>query len=284
MFVSSLYRFQFVPQIPWEGTETERLLSVIEHYFDGIDLMDPLLIRTSDLNKWMDNYVNLYGQMATTVALRDSLLPAAALTAIEKAKTGNPLVYGWMVDYFYKGFESNNIPSGMKVLEPYTNDPNCLTSKRMEIDRRLKGMQTLVTGSKAPNIELEAEEGKVYDLYKSDAGTPYTLLVFWSADCSHCVETVNALFPWSQLQVNKTKLAVVAISLDETETEIKTWQQKTTTLSGWKHIRAKEGVRSKVASDYFVLATPVMILLDSKTKKIVALPETIPQIEALLSK
>jgi len=284
MFVSSLYRFQFVPQIPWEGSETERLLSVIEHYFDGIDLMDPLLIRTSDLNKWMDNYVNLYGQMATTVALRDSLLPAAAHTAIEKAKTGNPLVYGWMVDYFYKGFESNNIPSGMKVLEPYTNDPNCLTSKRMEIDRRLKGMQTLVTGSKAPNIELEAEEGKVYDLYKSDEGTPYTLLVFWSADCSHCVETVNALFPWSQLQVNKTKLAVVAISLDETETEIKTWQQKTTTLSGWKHIRAKEGVRSKVASDYFVLATPVMILLDSKTKKIVALPETIPQIEALLSK
>jgi len=284
MFVSSLYRFQFVPQIPWEGSETERLLSVIEPYFDGIDLMDPLLIRTSDLNKWMDNYVNLYGQMATTVALRDSLLPAAAHTAIEKAKTGNPLVYGWMVDYFYKGFESNNIPSGMKVLEPYTNDPNCLTSKRMEIDRRLKGMQTLVTGSKAPNIELEAEEGKVYDLYKSDAGTPYTLLVFWSADCSHCVETVNALFPWSQLQVNKTKLAVVAISLDETETEIKTWQQKTTTLSGWKHIRAKEGVRSKVASDYFVLATPVMILLDSKTKKIVALPETIPQIEALLSK
>ncbi|MFZ4548998.1 MAG: alkyl hydroperoxide reductase, partial [Bacteroidales bacterium] len=57
MFVSSLYRFQFVPQIPWEGSETERLLSVIEHYFDGIDLMDPLLIRTSDLNKWMDNYV-----------------------------------------------------------------------------------------------------------------------------------------------------------------------------------------------------------------------------------
>ena len=282
LFVSSLYRFQFVPQIPWEGTETERLLSVIAHYFDGIDLTDPLLIRTSDLNKWMDNYVNLYGQMATTVALRDSLLPAAAHAAIEKAKLGNPLVYGWMVDYFYKGFESNNIPSGMKVLEPYTNDPNCLTSKRMEIDRRLKGMQTLVAGSIAPNIDLETEPGKMFDLAKYKPSTPYTLLIFWSADCGHCVETVNALFPWSQLTENKTKIAVVAISLDETETEIKAWQQKTTTLNGWEHLRAKEGVRSKVASDYFVLATPVMILLDSKTKKIVLLPDTLAQIEALI--
>jgi hypothetical protein len=48
-----------------------------------------------------------------------------------------------MVDYFYKGFESNNIPDGTKVLKPYLNDPNCLTSKRMEIERRLKGIETL---------------------------------------------------------------------------------------------------------------------------------------------
>ncbi len=285
LFVSSLYRFQFIPQIPWEGTETERLLSVIDHYFDGIDLKDPLLIKTSDINKWMDNYVNLYGQMATSVALRDSLLPAAAHTAVEKAKLGNPLVYGWMVDYFYKGFESNNIPSGMKALEPYTNDPNCLTSKRMEIERRLKGMQTLVIGSKAPSIDLEdGQAGKHFDLNTFDAGTPLTLLLFWSADCSHCVETVNALFPWSQLPENKKKISVVALSLDETETEIIAWDKKTAALTGWKHLRAKEGVRSKVASDYFVLATPVMILVDSKTKEIVSLPDNFSQIEAFLKK
>ncbi|MFZ4550022.1 MAG: thioredoxin family protein, partial [Bacteroidales bacterium] len=110
----------------------------------------------------------------------------------------------------------------------------------------------------------------------------YTLLLFWSADCSHCVETVNALFPWSQQPENKTKVSVIAISLDETETEIKAWQQKAINLTGWKHLRAKEGVRSKVASDYYVLATPVMILLDSKTKEIVALPETTAQVEAVM--
>ncbi len=43
--------------------------SLINHYFDGIDFNDSLIIKTSDINKWMDNYVNLYGQLSTTVAL-----------------------------------------------------------------------------------------------------------------------------------------------------------------------------------------------------------------------
>ncbi len=107
----------------WEGTERERAISMIDHYFDGADLSDPSVIRTSQLTGWIDTYVNMHGQLATTVALRDSLFPEAARKAIEKSRKGHPEVYGWMVDYFYRGFEVNNIPAGMKVLEPYLNDP-----------------------------------------------------------------------------------------------------------------------------------------------------------------
>lgn len=278
LFVSSLYRYQYVPQIPWEGSETERMKSVIKHYFDGIDLNDSILIRTSDINKWMDSYVNLYGQMATSMALRDSLLPVAATTAIEKAKSGHPLVYGWMVDYFFKGFESNNIPSGTKALEPYMNDPNCPTSKRKEIERRLTGMQTLVKGSKAPDVVLNDKSGNRFTLYEHNPATPFTLLVFWSADCSHCVETVNALYPWCEQTENKQNITVVAVSLDETESEVKAWELKTGQLNGWKHLRAVEGVRSKVANDYYILATPVMVLIDSKTRNIIALPNNVKEL------
>jgi hypothetical protein len=113
--VSRIYGFQYLPETDWEGTEKERMFSVIHHYFDRIDLNDPVITKTSQLIDWMDHYVNLCGQMANSVTLRDSLIPEAALIAIEKARRGSPLVYGWMVDYFYKGFESNNIPDGMKV-------------------------------------------------------------------------------------------------------------------------------------------------------------------------
>jgi len=272
LFVSTLYCFQYVPEIPWKGTETERVTSLIDHYFDGMDFKNPLLIKTSDINKWMDNYVNLYGQLSTTIALRDSLFPLAGKNAIEKARLGHPLVYGWTVDYFYRGFEANNIPAGMKILEPYLNDPNCLTSKRQEIARRLKGMETLVVGSKAPDIILKDSEGGLFELYKTDIQTRYLLLYFWSADCSHCVETADKLYPWQQQTEMQQKIKVVAISLDETDTEVKAWEKKIPALKGWKHLRAEGGINSKVASDYFVLATPVMVLLDAKTKAIVAMP------------
>ncbi len=277
LFVSSLYSFQYVPEIPWKGTEIDRMESLITHYFDGMDFNNPLIIRTSDLNKWMDNYVNLYGGLSTTVALRDSLFPLAGKTAIEKAKIGHPLVYGWMVDYFYRGYETSGIDAGMKILEPYLNDPNCLTTKRQEITKRLEGMKTLVAGSKAPNIVLKDNEDNLFVLDEFETQSNYILILFWSADCSHCVEMADKLYPWQQSEMQQ-KMMVVAISLDETETEIVAWEQKIEKLKGWKHMRAVEGINSKVANDYYILATPVMVLLDAKTKEIVAVPNTLNEL------
>jgi thioredoxin-related protein len=282
LFVSNLYGFQHVVQIPWQGSETDRIYSLINHYFDGIDFNDSLIIKTSDINKWMDNYVNLYGQLSTTTALRDSLFPLAGKTAIEKAKQGHPLVYGWMVDYFYRGYEANGIDAGMKILEPYLDDPNCLTSKRQEIARRLKGIETLVKGSKAPDIAMKDSEGNLFELNKLETQCKYVLILFWSADCEHCAEILGKLYPWQQQPDVNQKITVVAISLDETETEIKAWDQKIPEFKGWKHLRADEGVRSKVASDYYILATPVMVLIDAKTREIVAMPGTVEELKLLV--
>ena len=83
----------------------------------------------------------------------------------------------------------------------------------------------------------------------------------------------------AQIAENKQQISVVAVSVDETDTEVKAWDQKIKELSGWKHLGASEGIRSKVASDYFVLATPVMILIDAKTKEIVSLPASINELQ-----
>ena len=70
--------------------------------------------------------------------------------------------------------------------------------------------------------------------------------------------------------------------MDETESEILKWQQKIRELKGWTQIRAEDGLRSKVANDYYILGIPVMVLIDSKTKEIVSLPEDAGQLENLL--
>jgi hypothetical protein len=283
-FVSNLYVFHYVPKIPWEGNETDRLNSMIDHYFDGTDFKDSLMTKTSDMNRWMDGYVNLYGQQVTSVALRDSLFPLAGKTAIEKAKLGHPRVYGWMVDYFYRGFETNGIDAGIAILAPYMDDPNCLTSKRQEILRRLEGIETLLPGTKAPDITMTDPNGGQFNLYDYGTYCDYILIFFWSADCEHCEQMTSVLYPWQQQENISKKLMVLAVSLDETDTELAAWQQKMIQFSGWKHLNAPEGVRSKVASDYYILATPVMILLDAKTKEIVAMPGTLEELKQVVGR
>ena len=68
-----------------------------------------------------------------------------------------------MVDYFYKGYEANGLDAGMKILTPYLDDPNCLTTKRIEINRRLKGIEKLVAGNKASDIDIKDKDGAVFD-------------------------------------------------------------------------------------------------------------------------
>lgn len=278
LFVSSIYRFHYLPAVSFSGSEQDRLLNLIAGYFEGLDFNDPLIIRSAQMNEWMNAFVNLHGQMATSVALRDSLIPAAAYKAIEKAKTGHPQVYGWMVDYFYRGFESNNMPQGMKVLQPYLDDPACLTSKRMEIERRLKGMETLVPGIKAPDFTLSDDAGKEFTFSKYRPVAKNLLIIFWSADCAHCMEEINQLYPWQQQAGISDKLEVIAISLDESATEVAAWERKIKELKGWKHLRAKEGINSQIANDYYILATPVMVLINGSTGEITALPPNHQQI------
>ena len=44
----------------------------------------------------------------------------------------------------------------------------------------------------------------------------------------------------------------------------------------------EENLRSKVANDYYILGIPVIVLVNAKTKEIIALPETIRQLNRLI--
>ncbi|MDI6033756.1 redoxin domain-containing protein [Flavobacterium sp. LB2P84] len=278
-FVSNGFVFQHIPPMVWKGSEPDRVNGVIEHYFDGMDFKNPLIIKTTDIKEWINKYVNIYGAMSTTVALRDSLFTLAGKRAIEKARLGHPLVYGWMVDYFYNGFETFNISVGIKMLEPYLNDPLCLTNKRKAIAQRLKGMETLVVGSVAPDFSWKLNSGKMIAFHHYKTEAKYKLVLFWSADCHHCKALMEKLYPWYQEPSNRELMDVFAISLDETETEILAWEKEKTQLTNFKHKRAEQGIRSPEANAYFVLSTPTMILVDSKTNTIVALPDTVTALQ-----
>ena len=274
-FVSHLFSFQHVSSVAWVGDQKARIESMTEHFFDGIDFRDPLLVKTMDMRKWIDSYVNIYGARATTIHLRDSLFTLAGKRAIEKAKQGHPIVYGWMVDYFYRGFESFDIKQGMKMLETYIADPNCLTKKKMEIQKRLDGMKNMMIGSIAPDFKIEHESGDITQFLEYYTESKYKLVLFWSADCYHCKEEVEKLNSWFRSLKDKSIIDIFAISLDESETEIAAWKKVKTKYKGWNHIRARGGINSPVASSYYILSVPVMVLVNTSTNEIVDFPKSI---------
>ncbi len=272
-FVSHFFVLQYITYVDWKAKEEERVKSVIDNYFEGMDFKDPLLTKTSELNEWVNSYVNLYGTLATTLELRDSLFTLAGQRAIEEAKKGDPLLYGWMVDYFYNGYESFNIQSGFQMLQPYLNDPRCLTKRRQAIETRLEGMQNIVIGSIAPDFDINYITGRTVQFHHYEGKAPYKLVLFWSAECGHCLDLVDKLYPWYRL--NKEKIDVFALSLDQTETEIPAWEKAKANLLDWTHKLTVGGVNSPEANAYYILSTPVMILVDAATNEIVAFPENI---------
>ena len=131
LYASRLFQFQYIPEIAWGGSEKERMEQILKNYFEGIDFSDPLIIRSRELFKFMDVYMGLYGMQVKTEKERDALFTQAGSIACEKASKGDPQVYGWMVDYFYSGYETYNIKKGMEMLQQHINNPNCLTSKKL---------------------------------------------------------------------------------------------------------------------------------------------------------
>ena len=278
LFVSHTFQFQHVPELAFKGSEADKMQSVLKHYFDGIDFTDTLVLRTTNLKEWMNGYVNIYGAMSKTEALRDSLFALAGKNAIEKARTGNPKVYGWMVDYFYAGYESYGIKKGMAMLQPYIDDPDCLTSKKQQIIKRLESMTRLVAGTMAPDFSMNNIDGTIFNFHAFKEKTKYKLLLFWSADCSHCQQLVSELSPWYNETGNREKLDIVAVNVDETAAEVKKWESAITDLKGWNHLRAKGGINASVANDYAILSTPVMFLVESETNIIKAIPDNLEQL------
>lgn len=284
LFAGSSFVFHGIPAIQWKGSDTERKQSLLQNYFETIDFNDTMLLHTSGLQKWMDSYVNLHMELMANAGQRDSLLVLAGNHAIEEAKKAHPKMYGWMVDYFFNGYESFNLEAGMIMLAPYLNDPRCLTKKRLAIQKRLEGIKSLVPGTLAPDFSFSNTNGAPVSFREFSTTAKFKLVLFWSADCEHCMEMVDKLYPWQQNEDIKPLIEVFAISLDESQTEIPKWELAKQRLGNWRHILAIGGVNSMEANKYFVLSTPVMVLVDSKTNEIIGIPDSFNKLVKLVKK
>lgn len=280
LYVSHFFQFQKVPASNWDVAPDHRIAEQASHYFDEVDLNDVLILKTQAFDNFIANYMRLFGERATTLELRDELFTEAGRIACEKASQGHPTVYGWMVDYYYQGYESYDITAGIKMLEQHIQNPNCLTSKKQEIVRRLEGMQVLVEGSVAPAFDAEMSNGmKVHFAGISD-DKDYGLLIFYDSTCGHCKELLRDLKTWYGKSENRVWFDVISIAVDDDRSQWRQYHTKENPL--WTDIWTPGGINSQACKDYYILSSPVMFIVD-KEQKILATPTSVEEINRFLN-
>ena len=101
----------------------------------------------------------------------------------------------------------------------------------------------------------------------SSIKSDYTLIVFWSTYCNHCMQSLPLLK--RIYDAGRGNFEVLAVSFD---TDRAAWQKFIQDNNlGWLNYSDLLGWESKIAHDYDVQGTPTYFLLD-KNKKIIAKP------------
>ncbi|HPW67367.1 MAG TPA: thioredoxin family protein [Salinivirgaceae bacterium] len=274
LFVSHTFVLQEISEIDFTLDEKARKNAMLENYIKIIDFKDTLITRSFDYRKWLDNYVNMHFDRSYTATQTDSALISAGKKLIERAKTGDPVVCGKMLDYFFDGYESMGMESGIQMLAEHLENPKCPATKKDAIIKRIEGISHLKIGTIAPDFDITDTENSALNFHSFGESKPYKLLMIWSADCEHCQEVTKQLYMFYTNSPFSSKFDVLAVSIDETETEIPIWENNIKNLSKWTHALSKGGLLSQVAKIYYVVSTPVMIIVDTKSNKIVGLPKT----------
>jgi len=280
LYVANLFQFQYIPGMDWQAESGDIPNKMLENYFEGIDLNNSLIIATREMSMFMNNYMGLYGIQAKTEEARNQLFTTAGRIACEKASKGHPKVYGWMVDYFYNGYETFGIKDGMLMLKEHADNPACPAKKKQNIIESVEGMTRLSLGSVSPDFTMTDSRGEDFKFHNWKPASAYKLIIFSLTDCSPCKRLIKDIATWYNEPNNKDKLDVVIIDMVDSEEEAKSaWQAQIPFLPiEWKRIYAIGALDSLVAKQYAVLSAPAMFLIKSKDNTICSMPYDLEQL------
>ena len=124
---------------------------------------------------------------------------------------------------------------------------------------RAEKWENLLIGKTVPNLACPDQKGDWHDLYGLDK--KYKILVFWSADCGHCVKEVPKFHEFYKKFKDKYDLEVMAVN---TESDTAHWQ-KFIAEKNLDWINLNGLVANFDWREYFdIVKTPVVYILDRR--------------------
>ncbi|MBP9990865.1 MAG: DUF5106 domain-containing protein [Bacteroidales bacterium] len=261
-----------VPLVNEQGdslSQKQRFDYFMEHYFDSMDLGDPVFLRTpkSVFHRKITEYLDKYLKGAPPEVITpyiDSMIARAR----PAEKTFHWLIHFITEKYLQSGVMGYDAIYVHMVKRYYETGESTLSSPSFVDEQvvRANKWEKLLIGKVAPELILYDTLGIAHSLH----GLPnkYTLLVFWSPTCGHCKTMVPALYKKYLEYKDKYDIAGFAILSEPDEPTTPLWK-KFIRDHNFDWINLDGGVANIDWHDvYDVITTPQIFLLD-KDKKII---------------
>ncbi len=266
------------PNRDFEIQKKEYLFSKA-HYWDNTNFQDSTLIRTPIFKSKLDEFFN------TRVLMIPDSVYKESVNIIEKSR-GCKAMFRYLVSYCFNYALSNKY-MGMDAAFVYlakkyylTGEADWVDKKTLEnIEREVILTQYNLIGLKAQELKLPTMDGDWVSLYETEA--PFTLLLFWEADCGHCKKQVPQVKTGLLDKFKPYGFKVFAV---HTQNDKEKWENFVTEHELFDFINCWDPQnQTNFRVYYHIDSTPVMYLLD-KEKKIIAKKLDIEQFADILTK
>lgn len=267
--LSSIFNSLEVPQVP-EGKhyqadgKTEDSSFAYNyykgHYWDYFNFQDDRLIYTPVYDAKLDEYFS-----KLVLPLIDSVEHEADKLLAKADGTKDMFKYTlWWITHWV---ESSKIMGMDEVfvylVENYYMKGKATWLENEQLQKYIEQAQKIapnVIGNVAADVKMQDTNGKDVSLY--GVKSKYTLLVFWSPECGHCLHEVPRIDSLYRAELKKRGVKIFGVRVEGDE---KKWKDviKKEKLDDWIHAWDPE-YKSNFRSKYNVYSTPVIYLLDEK--------------------
>lgn len=260
-------------------TPAERRQVYHRDYFQHVDFTNPDLLNGPYLTDKIFRYLVSYNRRELDQSGREAAYIRAVDAVMERVGAATAVaaegssIYEFILNYLVDGFEKLQMDAVLDHIAAAYRERICTTDDKSTLERRLAAQQ-MKPGMVLPDFTLPDADGEPVTL--SGAAGARNLILFWSADCPHCLEMLPRIAQW-QRQLPAGSLEIFAISLDVSP-EVWLEAVRKAGFEFYHNLCDLKAWNGTAAQDYNVYATPTLFLMD-RERRLVAKPLSLEEVK-----
>ena len=235
------------------------------HFWDNFDFTDNRLVKTPVLDGRLNEY---FSQLVYPIPDTINMEMDALLKKSESAKEIYKYILHWLGNYTAESKMMGVDASFVYLVENYFGKGKAYWLDSAGVNRyqdRAAKIAPNVLGNAAPDVILQ-DLTTLKDESIRSGNAPYTLLMFWSPQCGHCMEEMPKIIELYNTKLKKYGVSVISVPTDGERSELLKFNTDHK-ITDWKTlVDANNKLEYKPLYD--VYSTPKIYLLD-KDKKLI---------------